>query len=190
MAGKRLARADWVRAAVTALAERGVAAVAVEPLAARLGTTKGSFYWHFADREALLAAALENWEHEHTDDVVAALADITDPAQRLRSLLHGIFALGGDDLAVVLAGDTGHPLVRAALARVAERRVAYVERALADLGLADAEAHRRAVVLYGAYIGYQQIHRTAPELAPAGQAAAAFADSLLALLPPTAGTPG
>ncbi|MGH3388225.1 MAG: TetR family transcriptional regulator, partial [Actinomadura sp.] len=41
----RLSRADWANAALEAIAEGGLAAVAIEPLATRLGTTKGSFYW-------------------------------------------------------------------------------------------------------------------------------------------------
>ena len=55
---RRLAREDWVDAALAAIAEGGVAAVAVEPIAARLGTTKGSFYWHFHDRDAGLSQPL------------------------------------------------------------------------------------------------------------------------------------
>ena len=55
---KRLTARDWADAALAAIGERGLAGVAVEPLAARLGTTKGSFYWHFANRDALIEAAL------------------------------------------------------------------------------------------------------------------------------------
>ena len=51
----RLSSADWEGAALDSLAEHGLAGLAVEPLARQLGVTKGSFYWHFADREALLA---------------------------------------------------------------------------------------------------------------------------------------
>jgi AcrR family transcriptional regulator len=40
-----------------ALARGGVSAVAVEPLAAELGVTKGSFYSYFPHRDALVAAA-------------------------------------------------------------------------------------------------------------------------------------
>ena len=51
---QRLSREAWAAAGLRALTDGGVAAVAVEPLAASLGTTKGSFYWHFSDREELV----------------------------------------------------------------------------------------------------------------------------------------
>src|SRR5580698_155106 len=47
---KTLTRADWIATALDAMARDGLRAVAVEPLAERLGATKGSFYWHFRDR--------------------------------------------------------------------------------------------------------------------------------------------
>ncbi|HXD37565.1 MAG TPA: helix-turn-helix domain-containing protein, partial [Rhodanobacter sp.] len=58
----RLSAEDWELAALQLIAEQGVGALAVEALARRLGVTKGSFYWHFRTREALLQAALERWE--------------------------------------------------------------------------------------------------------------------------------
>src|SRR5258708_33968522 len=64
--GARRGSGDWLEAAKAALAEHGVDAVRIEPLAQRLGITKGSFYWHFRDRPALLAALLEEWEKEAT----------------------------------------------------------------------------------------------------------------------------
>ncbi len=60
----RLAKEDWLRAARLALLAGGVEAVRVEPLARTLGVTKGSFYWHFADRAELLEALLMEWEAE------------------------------------------------------------------------------------------------------------------------------
>ena len=53
---------DWTIAGIAALAEGGVDAVRVERLAKRLGASKGSFYWHFADRPALLQSMLALWE--------------------------------------------------------------------------------------------------------------------------------
>src|SRR3954449_5662571 len=57
----RLDAEAWIAAAFDALAEGGVDAVRVEPLAKALGITKGSFYWHFADRRTLLDAMLNTW---------------------------------------------------------------------------------------------------------------------------------
>ena len=60
-----LSRERWASEALKAMARGGVAAVAVEPLARALGVTKGSFYWHFKNRDALIAAALERLEHNN-----------------------------------------------------------------------------------------------------------------------------
>ena len=81
-----LAPRDWVIAGLTALADGGIDAVRVERLAKVLGTTKGSFYWHFADRPALLEAMLVLWEQEGTTDLIANVSDLDDPAERLRRI--------------------------------------------------------------------------------------------------------
>ena len=78
---------DWIDAAMAVLAEDGVAAVAVEPLAARLGATKGSFYHHFPNRDALIAAALERWERRDTTDVRERLRLIADPRARIHAVM-------------------------------------------------------------------------------------------------------
>ncbi|MFC5289814.1 TetR/AcrR family transcriptional regulator [Actinokineospora guangxiensis] len=70
MAKPRLSKEDWIAAAVKALADGGVGAVAVDPLATALGVTRGSFYCHFADRGALPAAALLWWEDAGTTRII------------------------------------------------------------------------------------------------------------------------
>ena len=50
----RTPRGAWVHAGLQALAAGGPDAVRVETLAVWLGVSKGGFYWHFADRQALL----------------------------------------------------------------------------------------------------------------------------------------
>src|SRR5829696_5322648 len=82
---------DWVAAARAAMAEGGIDAVAVEPLARRLGVTKGSFYWHFKDRKALLKATLERWEKESTEARISASRRISDPNERLVRLGEEVF---------------------------------------------------------------------------------------------------
>ena len=88
----RLRAEDWELAALEALGTSGLAAVNVQALARKLGVTKGSFYWHFADREALLKATLARWEASYTERVIEALETIDDPRKRLEQLLVGITA--------------------------------------------------------------------------------------------------
>ena len=161
--GARLSRADWVTAAVGALHAGGLAAVAVEPLAARLGATKGSFYWHFRDREDLVAAALAHWEQEGTDDVTAALDASPDPARRLRMLAEATIAQDHrPDLSVVLLPDAAHPLVAAALERVTRRRMAYLTEQFRALGLPEEEASARSLLAYTAFLGHSQLRHHLP----------------------------
>ena len=70
---KELGKNDWLRAARLALLRGGVGAVRVEPLARDLHVTKGSFYWHFKDREELLEHLLREWEQELSTDIVPRL---------------------------------------------------------------------------------------------------------------------
>ena len=69
----RLDASAWIEAALEALADGGVEAVRVEPLAKALDVTKGSFYWHFADRRALIDAMLTSW----SDGRIAAIRQQT-----------------------------------------------------------------------------------------------------------------
>jgi AcrR family transcriptional regulator len=62
-------RDTWLHAATQTLADSGVDGVKVESLARKLGLTKGSFYWHFKDRRALLDALLEHWRAGRIDDI-------------------------------------------------------------------------------------------------------------------------
>jgi AcrR family transcriptional regulator len=164
----RLTRDDWTAAALTALAEGGVAAVAVEPLAATLGATKGSAYWHFPNREALLRATLDRWEREHTEAVIERVeSGATEPAQRLRRLFTLVFDsehLASVELALLSSADD--PVVAAAVHRVTERRLGYLATLFGRLGFTPAQARRRAGLALSIYLGQAQLLRGSPELAP------------------------
>src|SRR4051812_49443088 len=81
----RTPRSAWVEAALQALADVGPEAVRVEALAASLGVSKGGFYWHFADRQALLDEMLDVWEQAGTDEVLAAVERHSDdPREKIQ----------------------------------------------------------------------------------------------------------
>ncbi|MFE9446183.1 TetR/AcrR family transcriptional regulator [Streptomyces sp. NPDC006602] len=184
MARRHLTPPDWSTAALRAMARGGVAAVSVNALAGELGTTRGSFYWHFKDRDALLTAALETWEQDNTAALISELGDIADPRQRLTALFTtalGQESINGLEPAIVAHAD--HPAVAPVLRRVTERRIAYLTDLYTDLGLAPAPARRQAVATYAAYLGWLELRRCAcdivPEVAPTGTIATAALEHLI-----------
>jgi AcrR family transcriptional regulator len=156
---------DWARAALAAIARGGIAAVAVESIAADLGATKGSFYWHFKNRDALIQAALDMWEQSRTESVIEELDQEPDPAERLSKLLEAALERGPVDRAeVALLANPGHPAATAAVRRVAQRRITYIAEQLEKLGCDHGDAQDRAVVLYCTYVGYLQMAHVAPDV--------------------------
>ena len=193
---------DWVRAAYDVVAEGGVGAVAVEPLARRLGVTKGSFYWHFANRGALLEAVLGRWEEEATGAAISATRLIADPRERLVRLAEeafgevpvgegdgpgrGIFLGRAFELAVSDAADD--PVVGCFLRRVTERRMDYLEECYRGLGFATEEARHRALLVYAVHAGTSRLFRDAPNRLPRGEGYLAYRRHLVSTLVPGGGT--
>nr|WP_245871369.1 TetR/AcrR family transcriptional regulator [Asanoa hainanensis] len=176
----RLGRDDWTAAALTAIGEQGLAGVAVEPLAARLGTTKGSFYWHFANRDALLEAALGSWDETYTDAILRTVDAEPDPAARLRALFVAVTASERAPVEVHLHAAADHPAVAPAMRRAVARRTAYIATQLVTLGFEPAEADRRALFAYATYIGHIQLVVRIPEAVPQGAALEAYLGTVLA----------
>jgi AcrR family transcriptional regulator len=78
----------WLEGAQALLAEGGVEAVKIGPLAARLGLSRTSFYWHFADREALLEALVAHWRNRNT---AALLGRASAPAATVTEAVLNVF---------------------------------------------------------------------------------------------------
>ncbi len=155
----RLSADDWAQAALEQIAEQGVMAVAVEPLARRLGVTKGSFYWHFPSREALLVAALERWEQVEQEEVFGQLEAIPDAAQRLRALFDLVAHEARSHIIYSeLLKALDHPVVRPVIERVSARRLEYLTASFRQAGLNRADAQHRARLAYAAYVGFLQLN--------------------------------
>ena len=154
----RLSADDWAQAALDQIAEQGVAAVAVEPLARRLGVTKGSFYWHFPSRDALLQAALERWEKIEQDTVWGSLERVPDPRERLRALFQLVAHEARSHVIYSeLLKALDHPTVQPVIGRVAQRRFDYLTASFRQAGLSRTDAQHRARLAYAAYVGFLQL---------------------------------
>ena len=168
--GQRLTRDDWITAALDAIAEGGLAAVGVEPLAAGLGATKGSFYWHFENRDALLEAAISRWEKETTTDVVADITAAANdaPVSQFRRLVVSVIERAEQDrVGPALLASASHPAVAPALERITAVRLTLIATVLQPLGFPPAETRRRALLAYSAYLGHGQLAHSTPCVLPA-----------------------
>ena len=160
MTATRLSPDLWIAAGFDALLEQGPAGLKAEPLARRLRTTKGSFYWHFKDVPAFHAAMLSQWERQALTDVETALSGDTTPAQKLRHLSQ--IATNGESL----SGMSLEPAIRAwahdnaavaeAVARVDHLRLTQLNAELAENGLSNPELAR---ILYAANLGMAELSR-------------------------------
>jgi len=183
---RRLTREDWTAAALEAVADGGVGAVAMEPLAGRLGTTKGSAYWHFANRDELLRATVERWEREATEAEIDLVEAEPDGLPRLDRLFTAVFedifaAAQVRRLELAMLAAATDPVVAPVLHRVTERRITYLAGLFAAIGFAETEARHRACLTYSSYLGNLHLLRDNGDLLPVAERRA-YLDLSLRLL--------
>ncbi len=153
----RLSAQDWILAAAAQVGRAGVDSVRVERIAKSLGVSKGSFYWHFSDRAALLEAVVRAWAEQGTEAIIEAVEGETDePAARLQALFGRIFGTPTElDAfeAAVRAWAAADADVQSVVRTVDRRRLEFVVDILVAAGIPKAEARRRANLLYCVLIG-------------------------------------
>ncbi len=142
----RLARQDWIDAAIAFLTRAGIGAVGMERLGTELGVTRGSFYHHFADREDLLRAMLDYWAQRWTyglRDEVLALG--MDPSTTLFVLMKAVRYNGAADYDAPFRAWALHdPLARAVVEQVDRARLILVQSQFEALGFTGLDAENRA----------------------------------------------
>ena len=168
-----LTPADWIHAGLKELAATGPQALRAEPLARVIGTTKGSFYWHFKDVPAYQAALLAHWQQNAFAAVVGLLSAEGTTPDRLRQI------------GAQVAKDEADPALRAwalsdaavaqAIAQVDAERVKYIHTLLSALGITNEDYSRAA---YAALVGMRQ---TGHDAAATEAAYTSMIDLILAL---------
>lgn len=182
-ANTKVGKDDWTRAALDVIAAEGVGGVKVESLANRLGITKGSFYWHFTDRQDLIEGALELWYRLATAEVIDHLDRIDEPDQRLRALFAESFGdVVNGPIEAQLVGQVDDPVVGPMVARVTAERLDFLTRTYRDLGLPREGAAARARLAYAAYLGISHLRRIPGGAPPTAREESALGRQLEILL--------
>lgn len=157
MAATRTPRSSWIEAGLSALADGGPDAVRVEPLAKALGVTKGGFYWHFADRGALLGEMLDAWERTSVDEVIE---EVESGAGDERARLLRLFALARSSGSAILRTDLAvrdwarrDEAVAARLRRVDDRRMEYMRTLFRGICDDEDEVEARCLLAFSLFVG-------------------------------------
>lgn len=158
-ASARMTEQAWVEAAMRHLATANVEDIRIEELAREIGVTKGSFYWHFRNRQHLLEHVLEHWMDRATIQVTRwARAHARGGAERLYKLLSLPATTPpekkGADIELAIRSWARHdPAARRTVDRVDEVRAAFFMELMAEAGIAGDEAARRAAVAQSFMLG-------------------------------------
>ncbi len=145
---------SWIDAAMLVLAKKGIESVRVEPLAKLLGVTKGSFYWHFPDRSALLDAMLMSWRRRATLAIIERMErGQADPVERLRALIalpkKSLRSVDGADIeASMRLWARTDPKAAATIRDIDRLRLDYIAELLAATQRNSEDAKPRAVLVY------------------------------------------
>ena len=150
---ERLSAQDWIDFALKTLAREGFGALKADVLARRLGVSRGSFYWHFAELGAFHAQVVAHWKQTTTEAIIADLERLPAGEQRLDLLLRRAFAHDAPLEVRMRAWADENAAAARALSEIDRRRSDYIARMLVDAGIAPPLAAIRAQLLYWAYLG-------------------------------------
>lgn len=152
----RTPRNKWIEEGLRALAVGGPDAVRVEALAKVLGVTKGGFYGHFADRNALLEEMLDTWERGSTEEVIERVeregGDVEVKLRRAGALTFSSDRLLPIDLAV-RAWSRRDQAVAERLRRVDNRRMDYLRSLFGALCSDEDDVEARCMLAFSLLIG-------------------------------------
>ncbi|MGA8008641.1 MAG: TetR/AcrR family transcriptional regulator [Thiomonas sp.] len=153
----------WIDAATEVLVDRGIDNVRVDVLATELAVTRGSFYWHFRDREDLLRQVLQSWRTSATEQLTARLGRASrDPKAQLRDVLslplRGRAAVRAARIELALRAWARHDaMARQAVDEADASRILYIGQVLEALGFQHLEAQQRAFLLYSYLVAESQL---------------------------------
>ena len=174
---------NWIEAATTVLVDQGIDHVRVDTLAGQLGVTRGSFYWHFRDREDLLRRVLQAWAERSTAQLTRRLESARDdPREQLRDVISLPFrgraaARAARIELAIRAWARRDDMARQAVDEADASRIGYHAVVFQALGFAQAEAQMRAFVLYSYEVAESLMHRQGT--AADQQARRAFVEQLM-----------
>ena len=149
---RRLSREQWLARALDVLAKDGGAKLRIDRLVKDLGVTKGSFYWHFKDRDDFVASLTAYWADYSTQQIIDKVGQAKGNAkEKLSALVEAVFSekLSRYEL-VMRAWAAREPRVAGVVRKVDEQRLEFIGALFFEMGFRGRvlEDRTRAFVCY------------------------------------------
>lgn len=145
---------DWVQAAFVRLSNEGIESIRIELLARDLGVSKGSFYWHFQDREELLAKLLERWESDEMEWLNTTVVTPRAAARWARFVEHCADLSHARLEAALRSWSRRDGRVAGRISVIEKRRAQHIASVLRDIGFTPALAESWAQIALLVYLGW------------------------------------
>ncbi len=155
---ERLTAQSWLDFGLATLAHEGHEALKADALAKKLGVSRGSFYWHFADLAEFHSQLIEHWKKATTDAVIEEIERVETAPRRLEALLLHAFPHGRSLEIRMRAWAESNPEAARAVGEIEQRRRDYIERLIVEAGVPQPQASVRARLLYWSYLGAAWSH--------------------------------
>lgn len=146
-ANGRLGREEWLARALDILALEGQATLRIDRLCTALGVTKGSFYWHFEDRDDFVRSLVAFWSDNFTDPVLRRITRMEgSPRDRLKALMHTVSegGLARYDVSIRAWAAQDPELLASTVKAVDRRRLAFTWALFEEMGFDKENAEMRA----------------------------------------------
>jgi AcrR family transcriptional regulator len=146
-----LSRDEWLERALDVVSRGGGAKLRIDNLVKKIGVTKGSFYWHFKNRDDFVRSLINYWHERYTLTVSDYLDDYEGSAkEKLRKLMEMVFVeqLTRHDLAI-RSWAIAEPKLRVLVKRTDDHRLNYLRMLFRGIGFNKDGADLRARVFLG-----------------------------------------
>lgn len=147
----RLERNQWLALALDTFAEEGRARLRIEELCRKMGVTRGSFYWHFKNRDDFVYSIVKYWMDWSTQNAMeAANSSKGNAGERLLALAEYITQkdLGKYDM-IMHSWALYEPQVAQMVQKVDDQRLAFVRSLFSEMGFIGDELEMRAQTFAG-----------------------------------------
>ena len=149
----RLSREGWLAAALDALADQGPRVLTIDKLCNRLGVSRGSFYWHFENRNDFIQSLVFFWDARLTGEL-AQLSESFEggPLDKLNFIAEMLTSTNAGRYDVhIRAWASRNELAAKAVRKSDKTRYSYVRSLFQELGFKGEELEMRTrtfVVFY------------------------------------------